>query len=147
MEQTLSTLQSVQGQSVDELERQLLESKDILARMKTNKQGQVLQNLISVVLNADSDGNRILSDEDIEDIIQRLEGLHQVDINDEKVRQTIIDNGRSVEAVMQLAKVAFAVSVKWNCIGVCTYSSLAHFSLANRLAGRRYIRGRHFQVH
>lgn len=111
MEQTLSTLQSVQGQSVDELEQQLEESKDILSRMKTNQRGQVLQNLISVVLNADSDGNRVLSDDDIEDIIRRLEGLHHVDINDEKVRQTIIDNGRSVEAVLKLAKSALAVSL------------------------------------
>jgi len=115
MEQTLSTLQSVQGQSVDELERQLLESKDILARMKTNKQGQVLQNLISVVLNADSDGNRILSDEDIDEIIRRLEGLHHVNIDDGKVRQTIIDHGRSVEAVLQLAKTVLTVSVDCHC--------------------------------
>lgn len=108
MEETLSTLQSVQGQSVDELERQLQESKDILARMKTNQKGQVLQNLISVLLGADEDGNMMLSDEDIKEIIRRLEGLHNVNIDDEKLRQVIIDNGRSVEAVMKLARTAFA---------------------------------------
>ena len=108
MEETLSTLQSVQGQSVDELERQLQESKDILARMKTNQKGQVLQNLISVLLGADEDGNMMLSDEDIKEIIRRLAGLHNVNIDDEKLRQVIIDNGRSVEAVMKLARTAFA---------------------------------------
>jgi hypothetical protein len=108
MEQTLSSLQSVQGQSVDELEAQLQESKDILARMQTNQRGQILQNLITVLLSADADGNMMLSDEDIDNIIHRLEGLHNVNIDDDKVRQLIIDNGRSIEAVMELARAAFA---------------------------------------
>jgi hypothetical protein len=67
-------------------------------------EGQSMQNLISVLLGADEDGNMILSDDDIEDIIHRLEGLHNVNINDALLRQLIIDNGRSVEAVMALAK-------------------------------------------
>ena len=136
MEQTLGTLQAVQGQSVDELERQLVESKDILSRMKTNKQGQVLQNLISVVLNADTDGNRMLSDEDIEEIIRRLEGLHHVDINDEKLRQTIIDNGRSVEAVLKLAKAVLAVSVKDDCASI-------HFALSLTFQSTRRPKTKH----
>eukprot|EP00523_Entomoneis_sp_CCMP467_P008087 CAMPEP_0168734978 /NCGR_PEP_ID=MMETSP0724-20121128/9095_1 /TAXON_ID=265536 /ORGANISM="Amphiprora sp., Strain CCMP467" /LENGTH=272 /DNA_ID=CAMNT_0008782105 /DNA_START=60 /DNA_END=878 /DNA_ORIENTATION=- len=106
MEQTLATLQVVQGQSMDELEEQLEESRGILATMDKNYKGQLLQNLITVLLGADQDGNMILSDEDIEDIIRRLEGLHNVNINDAKLRQMIIDNGRSVEAVMEVAKAA-----------------------------------------
>lgn len=106
MQQTLETLQAVQGQSMDELEEQLQESKEILATMHKNYKGQVLQNLISVLLGADQDGDMLLSDDDIEDMIHRLEGLHNVNINDAKFRQVIIDNGRSVEAVMEVAKQA-----------------------------------------
>ena len=106
MEETLSTLQSVQGQSVDELERQLQESKDILARIKTNQKGALLQNLVNVLLGADQDGNMMLSDEDIDNLITRLEKLHNINIDDEKVRKVIVDNGRSIEAVMKLARSA-----------------------------------------
>ena len=106
MQETLETLQSVQGQSMDELEQQLQESKYILATMNTNLKGQLLQNLITVLLNADKDGNMILSDDDIEEIVHRLEGLHNVNINDAALRQVIIDHGRSVEAVMEVAKAA-----------------------------------------
>ncbi|KAL7573364.1 hypothetical protein ACA910_011724 [Epithemia clementina (nom. ined.)] len=106
MQETLETLQVVQGQSIEELEDQLQESRDILATMHTNLKGQLLQNLITVLLGADQDGNMILSDDDIEDIVQRLEGLHNVNINDVALRQVIIDNGRSVEAVMEVAKAA-----------------------------------------
>ena len=108
MEETLSTLQSVQGQSVDELERQLQESKDILSRMKTNEKGQVLQNLISVLLNADEDGNMELSDADIDKVIARLEGLSNVNFDDYKIRKFILDHNRSIEAVMEIARAAFA---------------------------------------
>mmetsp|Transcript_856 Transcript_856/g.1138 ORF Transcript_856/g.1138 Transcript_856/m.1138 type:complete len:268 (-) Transcript_856:117-920(-) len=104
MQQTLETLQAVQGQSMDDLEEQVEESRNILATMSKNYKGQLMQNLISVLLGADEDGNMILSDDDIEDIIHRLEGLHNVNINDALLRQLIIDNGRSVEAVMALAK-------------------------------------------
>jgi flagellar motor component MotA len=107
MEKTLETLQAVQGQSVDELENQLVASKDILRRIQTSQRGQVLQNLISVLLSADTEGNMELDDDDIERLIQRLEQMHDVDINDAKVKALIIDNGRSVEAVMELARSAF----------------------------------------
>ena len=106
MQQTLETLQAVQGQSMDELEGQLEESKAILSTMHKNYKGQVLQNLISVLLGADEDGNMILSDDDIADIIHRLENLHNVNINDEALKQMIIENGRSIEAVMAVAKQA-----------------------------------------
>lgn len=107
MEQTLSTLQSVQGQSVDELERQLEEAKEIKSHMKRNERGRVLQNLITILLNADEDGDMMFSDENINELIERLEGLHAVDINDEEIRKVIVENGRSVEAVMKLARAAF----------------------------------------
>lgn len=107
MEQTLSTLQSVQGQSVDELERQLEEAKEIKAKMKQNERGRVLQNLVTILLNADQEGDMMFSDTDIDLLIERLEGLHDVDIDDEKIRKIIVENGRSVEAVMKLARAAF----------------------------------------
>ena len=106
MQETLETLQLVQGQSIEELEEQLEDSKDILANMKTNYKGRLLQNLITVMLDADDDGNMMLSDDDIEQIIQRLEGLHNININDAALRKVIIDNGRSLEAVMEVAKSA-----------------------------------------
>jgi uncharacterized coiled-coil protein SlyX len=107
MEKTLETLQAVQGQSVDELEGQLEESKDILRRIQTSQRGQILQNLISVLLSADTEGNMELDDDDIERLIQRLEQMHEVDIDDAKVKALIIEHGRSVEAVMELARNAF----------------------------------------
>ena len=108
MQETLSALQGLQGQSVEELERQLQESRDILARMQSNARGQLVQNLMTVLLRADADADMVLSDDDIDQMIQRLEGLHGINIDDQALRQVIIDNGRSVEAVMALARAAFA---------------------------------------
>ncbi|KAL3944138.1 MAG: hypothetical protein SGBAC_001785 [Bacillariaceae sp.] len=100
----LDIIQSTQVTSLDALENQLEESKEILAKMKQNVQGEVLGNLFDVLLVADLDGDDVLSNEEIHDLIVKMERLHGVDFNDELVKQTIIDNGRSIDAIMELVK-------------------------------------------
>lgn len=100
----LDIIQSTQVTSLDALENQLEESKEILAKMKQNVQGEVLGNLFDVLLVADLDGDDVLSNEEIHDLIVKMERLHGVDFNDELVKQTIIDNGRSIDGIMELVK-------------------------------------------
>jgi hypothetical protein len=104
MEETLETLQSMQGESVDELENQLEESKQILASMNVNLKSELLQNLISVMLAADANGDMLLSDEEIEDLIHQLESIHGVELKEQMLKNIIIDAGRSVAGIMELAR-------------------------------------------
>lgn len=64
--QKLDTLQATQGQSIDELERQLAESRKILEMQKQSLSGDILSNIMTVVLAADDDGDMLLSDEEID---------------------------------------------------------------------------------
>jgi hypothetical protein len=104
LEETLSTLQGVQGNSVTALEEQLQESKNILASMKTNTQGQILQNLISVLLATDVDQNMLLSDTEIQQLIENLEQVENIQLDENLIKTTIIEQGRSVAAVMEIAR-------------------------------------------
>lgn len=104
MEETLATLQSLEGKSIDELERQLTESKSILAQMNTNVKGELLQNLITVMLAVDADGDLLLADEEIDALIGNLEGIHGVDLKEDLLKKTIIEHGRSLTAVMEVAR-------------------------------------------
>lgn len=104
LEETVSTLQSLQGNSVTALEQQLQESKNILASMKINTQGQILQNLIGVLLATDVDQNMLLSDAEIQQLISNLEQVENIQLDENLIKSTIIEQGRSVAAVMEIAR-------------------------------------------
>jgi hypothetical protein len=96
MQEKLKTIQSAQGASLDELEKQLQESKNIYNRMELNLQGEILQNLLSVIMACDNDGDQLMDDDDIERLIHKLEGIQGVDLKDEMIRKKIVDCGRSL---------------------------------------------------
>lgn len=100
----LDILQSTQVTSLDALENQLEESKAILVKMKQNVQGEILGNLFDVLLTSDVDGNGVMSDGEINDLITKMEKMNDVNFNDELVTETIINHGRSIDAIMELTK-------------------------------------------
>mmetsp|Transcript_9717 Transcript_9717/g.16240 ORF Transcript_9717/g.16240 Transcript_9717/m.16240 type:complete len:257 (-) Transcript_9717:40-810(-) len=104
MEQALQTVQAAEGQSIDELESQLKDLQEIYDGMEDNLNGNILQNLIHVVLAVDNDGDMILDDDEIQELIFKFEELNGVDLDDDKFRQVIIDHGRSLNAIMELVR-------------------------------------------
>jgi hypothetical protein len=93
----LNTIASVQGASVDELERQLAETKQIYNKLQQNLQGDILNNLIEVALACDQDADMVLTDQEINGAIERLEQVHGIDVDNEGVRKALIKNGRSMD--------------------------------------------------
>lgn len=82
---------------MDQLEKQLKESKTICGKMKLNLQGEILNNIIDVAFMSDCDGDEKLSDEEIEKAIQRLEGINGVELDNDGIRNAIVQSGRSIE--------------------------------------------------
>jgi hypothetical protein len=104
MQKTLETVRAVEGQSLDELEKQLETSKDILDKMQENLMADVLQNLISVVLVCDKDGDLTLGDEEINSLIIKMEGVNGIDLNQDLLRAKLVEKGRSLNAVLDVCK-------------------------------------------
>ncbi len=104
MKDKLEIIQSVQGASLDELEQQLQESRNIYSKMSQNLQGEILQNLISVILACDQDGDMVLSDEEIDDIIHKMEAIHGVQLKEDLLKSIVIEQGRSIKSIMALAR-------------------------------------------
>jgi myosin heavy subunit len=92
----LETLQSVQGKSIAELEKQLEESRKIAAMQKDSLSGDILNNIMTVVLAADDDGDMMLSDAEIDEVTKNLESLQGVDFNDAQLKKLIISKGRDI---------------------------------------------------
>ena len=72
------------------------ESRQILSTMKDDLAGNILQNIITVVLAADENGDNLLSDTEIDVVVRNIEGLQGVDLPNEKLKQLIIGKGRCV---------------------------------------------------
>jgi len=104
LQDTLSIIQATESNSIDELEQQLEESKQIYSKMQGNLQGDILNNLITILLNVDTDGDMTLNDDEIDKLIEDLEGLKGVNIYNAKLKEFIIEHGRSVDAIMDVAR-------------------------------------------
>jgi hypothetical protein len=104
LEATMEAISALEGASLDKLQEQLDESKEILTHMHRNYQADILQNLVSVLLATDADQNMLLADEEIDDLIRNLEGIHGVQLKEDLLRKVIIEQGRSVDALMEVAR-------------------------------------------
>jgi hypothetical protein len=89
MQKTLETVRAVEGQSLDELERQLQESEQILEQMDHNWSADVMQNIFSVVLACD-DGDMTLSNAEINTMIHKIEGIQGVDLKERIVTKEAV---------------------------------------------------------
>ena len=104
LEDTLEAVNALQGESIKKIEEQLKDSKEILASMSQNRKSIILQNLITVLLATDGNQDMLLSDEEIDDLIHNMESINGVELKEDLVRNTIIDAGRSVASVMEVAR-------------------------------------------
>ncbi|GAX09575.1 hypothetical protein FisN_19Lh071 [Fistulifera solaris] len=104
LEQTLEDVKSLGLASLDEIRTHLEESKQVLREMARNRKAELLHNLVTVALAMDKDGNRILSNEEIDEIVQTAKSVHGVRLKENLLKRTIIDYGRSVTGVMEVAR-------------------------------------------
>ena len=104
LQSTLSTMQAANIQSIDQFEQQVQQSKEIASQFQQNVQAIILQNLITVLVNCDRDHTLTLDDTEINALIQSLESIHNVQINEAKIRQLVVHNQRSISAIMEIAR-------------------------------------------
>ena len=104
LQATLSTMQSTNVQSIAQLEQQVQQSTILMSQFQQNTQAVILQNLITVLVNCDRDRTMTLDDNEINTLIKSLESIHNVQFNETKLRQVIVNNQRSVTAIMEIAK-------------------------------------------
>lgn len=84
------------GNCLQELEEQVKKQREIKSMLKTNVKNELVDTLFEIALNCDSDQDNSLSDEEIEKLMKKLEGIHGVDVREQKVRQMVADHGRNL---------------------------------------------------
>mmetsp|Transcript_36588 Transcript_36588/g.67693 ORF Transcript_36588/g.67693 Transcript_36588/m.67693 type:complete len:255 (-) Transcript_36588:453-1217(-) len=104
LEETLETIKKSETKNIDQLEKQLEEQKAILSKMKGNLKSTIMQNLLTTLFAIDLDGDMILSDDEIDLLITKIENLYGVDLKDDMFRAMIVGSGRDINAVMEILK-------------------------------------------
>lgn len=101
----MDAVRETEGKTLDELELQLQQSRDIYSSMQDNLMADILQNLISVVLACDQDGDMTLSDAEIDKMIIKMEGMNGVDLKEDLLREALVKNGRSLNGTFVIITV------------------------------------------
>ena len=82
----------------------LADTKRGISLVQVSKKNHILSILVNCLVNIDKDKDYLLSDEEINGVIKKVEKIMNVDINDEMLKALIIGGGRSLNAVMAVAK-------------------------------------------
>mmetsp|Transcript_20921 Transcript_20921/g.27503 ORF Transcript_20921/g.27503 Transcript_20921/m.27503 type:complete len:184 (-) Transcript_20921:132-683(-) len=110
VEGKLEEISILQGQNVDVLVEQVREFKSIQERVKENLEAKVMQNLISVVFSADSDGDFKIDPEEVEGLKLRLKTIEGVDFSEdnfEKALKSASKDGYDIQALLDVMKNLF----------------------------------------
>lgn len=89
----LDTITKQQNQSIDEFEEQVEHQKKLLAELKEDAKSGVLQTLLTVIVAADSDGDFTIDPEEIDPLIEKIEGTGQLGVNHELFQKKVIQTG------------------------------------------------------
>merc|ERR1719273_103784 len=104
-EDALDELTKTSGASIDQFEEQVEESRKILIRMKQNLKANIFNTLYNLIMAADKNNDKILDDEELNQMIQRFKKIDGIKMQEAPFRKRIIEEGRSPEAVMQMFRV------------------------------------------
>lgn len=104
VEAALDVITQTQGQSVEEFREQIEENKKILAKMESNLKGNVLQNMLSVIVRCDKDGDFTIDPDELEDLIARMKEIHGVTVYEDRFREKVKASGGSLRAVMDVVR-------------------------------------------
>lgn len=99
---TFDYIQELNFESVQELKQQVDEGKVILSMMRKNLKASALQNVITVVLNSDTDGNYTFDKDEIETLIVNLKSINGLELNEKRFRTIISENDGSVDGVVTI---------------------------------------------
>ena len=69
-----------------------------------NLKSNIVQNLFSVVSGSDKDGDNTIDENEVEDLITKLDSIKGVKINKDLFRQTIQRQGGSLVSIMGIIK-------------------------------------------
>ena len=88
--------------AIEQLESQLADSKATLHQLENNRSNGLAEIIADIMLTADDDGNFMLSDGEVDSLIEHVESVAHVEIEDDGLKEMIDKYGRDMESIMNL---------------------------------------------
>jgi uncharacterized protein YhaN len=104
VEQALDAITQQQGMSIEALEEQVRDNRDILSRMRSGLKSNILQNLLQVVIRSDKDGSMTVGEHEIDELMVKLEEIDGVTVNEEPFKKLVLESEGSLESIMSVIK-------------------------------------------
>uniref|UniRef100_A0A6U2N2L7 Uncharacterized protein n=1 Tax=Leptocylindrus danicus TaxID=163516 RepID=A0A6U2N2L7_9STRA len=107
MEDTQNTLDAItknQGQSIEEFEEQVEELKEHLRELLEDSKSGLLQNLLTIIISCDVDGDFVIDPEEVDDMIRHIEEAGDFGVNKQLFRDTVERTGGDIQAVLDMCK-------------------------------------------
>ena len=86
VENALGVIMQQQGQSVSVFAEQVEKNRSLLKQMQGNSKNTIVQNLLSVVFASDTNKDQIVDDEEVEQLIDRLQKIGGIEVHDDRFR-------------------------------------------------------------
>jgi len=103
-ERALDMITATQGQNIDMLEGQVKDNKKLAKQMEKNLTTIVLQNLLTVIINNDTDGDFKIDDDELPTMIEQLSQVNGVTLNAENFKSAVQSTGGDINAVMDIIR-------------------------------------------
>lgn len=104
MKDTLANCNKMGDKAMVQLEQQLASSKATLAQLEVNRTNELVDNIFDVMLAVDEDQNFSLSDAEIDVMVAKIKQIMNVEVDEEGLKNKIIENGRDLDSIMLLMK-------------------------------------------
>jgi hypothetical protein len=73
-------------------------------QMEKNLRANVLQNLLQVVIRSDEDDNMTIEEDEIDDLVERIQKINGVEVVYDRFKAAIMESGGSLSSVMDIIK-------------------------------------------
>lgn len=100
VENALDVITSGQTCNVETFSKQVEENKRLFAEMQSHLRTVVLHNILSVVLSSDDDGNNVIDDNEIEDLLKKIQTINGVEVCEDRFRNALKKSDGSLQSVM-----------------------------------------------
>jgi regulator of replication initiation timing len=91
-------------QSVATYAQQVKEYENMFLQMEKNLRANVLQNLLQVVIRSDEDDNMTIEEDEIDDLVERIQKINGVEVVYDRFKAAIMESGGSLSSVMDIIK-------------------------------------------
>lgn len=104
VEGAINMLTETQGLSVQAFSKQVDDNRQILAKMQNNLKTSVLQNLLTVIIRCDTDGDFTVKPAELEGLLKRLKNITGVRVKEESFRNLVAQSNGNIDVVMEMIK-------------------------------------------